>query len=165
VHGIGVCDDEDYFYKEIASIADEMGFQYPTTTTTSNDEPSPTTTEEYIRNIITIHQGKGLGYAISTPDELQFVQDFAYDTGIVLDPVYTGKALYNFIKYVQSNIHEFRNKKILFWHTGGTLGLYDKVLELHDNQIQNQSPCYRLDVYGKGFEGNSIDISQPTTPK
>jgi D-cysteine desulfhydrase len=84
VHAVGVCDDPEYFYDFVASISDEMGF-----TGTSND---------FVRRYMTAHQGKGLGYASSTPEELEFVSQFAVDTGIVLDPVYSGKALYHFCK-------------------------------------------------------------------
>lgn len=33
-------------------------------------------------------QAKGLGYAMNTAEELEFVKDIAKATGIVLDPVY-----------------------------------------------------------------------------
>ena len=93
VHAIGVCDDPDYFYQYIAGIADEMGFRVP------SDFAS---TESFMREHVVVHQGKGLGYARSTAEELEFVQAFCCATGIVLDPVYSGKALYNFVKYANS---------------------------------------------------------------
>lgn len=33
-------------------------------------------------------QAKGLGYAISTAEELKFVKEIATATGVILDPVY-----------------------------------------------------------------------------
>lgn len=33
-------------------------------------------------------QAKGLGYAISTAEELKFVKEIATSTGVILDPVY-----------------------------------------------------------------------------
>lgn len=33
-------------------------------------------------------QAKGIGYAISTSDELKFMKDIAASTGVILDPVY-----------------------------------------------------------------------------
>ena len=78
--------------------------------------------------------------------------------GIVLDPVYTGKALYNFFQFIKEDPDSFSGKNILFWHTGGVLGLYDKCADLLPT-LMNVSPCQRLDVYGKG---NGVDVSAPT---
>jgi D-cysteine desulfhydrase len=109
VHAVGVCDDPDYFYSYCSKIADEMGLQ----------TPSGTSTESFVRQHMTAHQGKGLGYATSTPEELNFVKDFALETGVVLDPVYSGKALYHFLTSVlEGDAENFRGKNILFWHTG-----------------------------------------------
>jgi 1-aminocyclopropane-1-carboxylate deaminase/D-cysteine desulfhydrase-like pyridoxal-dependent ACC family enzyme len=153
VHAIGVCDDPDYFYQFVAKIADQMGFQNPT-----GEEPNGTTTEDFVRQHLVAHQGKGLGYALSTDAELEFVMSFARDTGIVLDPVYSGKALYNFFQFVQEHPDSFSGKNILFWHTGGVLGLYDKCADLLPT-LKKVAPCHRLDVYGKGI---GIDVSSPT---
>ena len=153
VHAVGVCDDPDYFYRFVANIADQMGFQNP-----ASDESSTTTTEDFVRQHLVVHQGKGVGYAQSTEAELEFVMSFARDTGIVLDPVYSGKALYNFFQLVQEDPDSFSGSNVLFWHTGGVLGLYDKCADLLPT-LQNVAPCHRLDVYGKG---NGIDLSGPT---
>ena len=152
VHAIGVCDDEDYFYKFVASIADQMGFQPPCR---RNDDD-----EDFVRQHLVVHQGKGLGYAVSTEEELDFVMSFARETGIVLDPVYSGKALFNFFQFVrESDPDAFRGQNVLFWHTGGALGLYDKCEDLLPT-LKQESPCQRLDVYGKG---TGLDVSSPTS--
>jgi D-cysteine desulfhydrase family pyridoxal phosphate-dependent enzyme len=139
VHAMGVCDDPEYFYDYVAKIADEMGFTH-----------SSTDAGAFVRQHLVVHQAEGLGYAASTPEELDFVSNFAVETGVVLDPVYSGKALYHFLtQVVQEDSDEYQGKNVLFWHTGGALGLYDKGEALVDtlNQI---SPVKRLDVYGKG---------------
>jgi D-cysteine desulfhydrase len=146
VHAIGVCDDEDYFYKFVADIAENMGILLPAGTATP---------EEYIRKHLIVHQGKGLGYAISTTDELDFVMRFARETGIILDPVYSGKAMYNFFEHMKAHKGEFHGTNVLFWHTGGALGLYDKCDDLLP-KLKETAPCRRLDVYGKA---NGIDVS------
>jgi len=139
VHAMGVCDDPEYFYDYVAAIAEEMGFTLPSTHA-----------GEFIRRHLVVHQAKGLGYAASTPEELDFVTKFALDSGMVLDPVYSGKALYHFLSEVVPNDPDaFRGKNILFWHTGGALGLYDKGDALQDT-LNEVSPVKRLDVYGKG---------------
>lgn len=141
VHAMGVCDDPGYFYDYVAEIADQMGFTLPSVNA-----------REFIRQHLVVHQAKGLGYAASTPEELDFVTQFALDTGIVLDPVYSGKALYHFLTdVVKNDPDEYRGKNILFWHTGGALGLYDKGDVLIDT-LNQVSPAKRLDVYGKGGE-------------
>ena len=168
VHAVGVCDDPDYFYSYVAGIADDMGLLTTAPTTNDgnvmdgNDDASTTTTEDFVRECMTVHQGKGLGYASSTPEELDFVTRFAVETGITLDPVYSGKALYHFVEHVlPSNPEAFRGKNVLFWHTGGALGMYDKGDDLPLSVV---SKVKRLDVYGnKGKEGvdpsRIVDIS------
>lgn len=156
LHAIGVCDNPDYFYNTMATIAKDMGFLLP-----NNKDTNHETLKGFFQSHIKLHQGKGLGYAKSTSKELSFFMDFALECGIVLDPVYTGKALYNFLMYVNDNPSEFENGdgSILFWHTGNALGMFSKVDELMKNMQENDndffnlqtiSPVKRLDIYGKG---------------
>ncbi|KAL7576686.1 hypothetical protein ACA910_005612 [Epithemia clementina (nom. ined.)] len=159
IHAIGVCDDPDYFYHYVAKIATEMGLSLPllssssTTQPEHDDERNEETVEEFIRRHMLVHQGKGLGYAVSTEQELEFVRNFAQATGIVLDPVYSGKALYHFARYVvPAHPQDFAGKNVLFLHTGGALGLFDKVDTLSSStNVGAASPCQRLDVYGNGI--------------
>ncbi|KAI5673967.1 hypothetical protein M9H77_14331 [Catharanthus roseus] len=67
-----------------------------------------------------------LGYAMSTAEELQFMKEIAETTGVILDPVSSGKAAYGMVKDMAENSKKWEGKKILFIHTGGLLGLYDK---------------------------------------
>jgi len=154
VHAMGVCDSPDYFYDYVAGIADEMGLS------TLEGEG---TTEEYIRKHMIVHQGKGRGYASSTPEELEFISALSLETGVVLDPVYSGKALYHFFSNVLNgeDVETYRGANILFWHTGGALGMFDKASDL-TSIMSRISPVKRLDVYGKGGTGG-IDISQSLT--
>lgn len=149
VHAIGVCDDPDYFYSFVADIADQMGLTLP----------SSMTSEQFIRQHMTVHQGKGLGYSRATDDELEFIMDFATETGVVLDPVYSGKALYNFMQLVENDASSYAGQNIVFWHTGGALGLFDKCDDMLST-LQAERPCQRLDVYGKG---TGLDISKPSS--
>jgi D-cysteine desulfhydrase len=151
VHAVGVCDDPDYFYKFVAGIAQDMQFV----------PPDGSSVEDFVRKHMTVHQGKGKGYAVSTHGELEFIAGFARWTGIALDPVYSGKALYNFMLQVDRQPQLYRDKTVLFWHTGGALGLYDKLDDLTPT-ITASSPCIKLDVYGKGV---GLDISQSVNDK
>ena len=147
VHAVGVCDNPDYFYSTMSSIADDMGISLP----------SDTTTEQFVRDAVTVHHGKGRGYAFSTDEELDFILQFANETGIALDPVYSGKALYYFLKkVVEEDPKTYRNTNILFWHTGGAIGLYEKGDDLLE-KLSEKSPVKRIDAYGtKG--GGAVTI-------
>jgi D-cysteine desulfhydrase len=150
VHAMGVCDSPDYFYQYVARIADEMGIVVE----------GGKTTEEFIRQCMTVHQGKGRGYAASSPEELEFISELSLQTGVVLDPVYSGKALYHFFTNVLNgdDAEKYRGTNILFWHTGGALGLFDKAGDL-SQRMADISPVKRLDIYGKGGT-DEINISQ-----
>ncbi|XP_065850335.1 bifunctional D-cysteine desulfhydrase/1-aminocyclopropane-1-carboxylate deaminase, mitochondrial [Euphorbia lathyris] len=112
VHAFSVCDDPDYFHSFVEGLTDGL-----TARVNSYD-------------IVNIQNAKGLGYAMNTSDELQFVKEVAISTGIVLDPVYSGKAAYGMMKDMAENPKKWEGRKILFIHTGGLLGLYDKVEQL-----------------------------------
>lgn len=63
----------------------------------------------------------GAGYGV--PDEmgLAAIRTFARREGIILDPTYTGKAAAALLDMIdQSKLSE----PILFWHTGGTPGIF-----------------------------------------
>jgi D-cysteine desulfhydrase len=164
---MAVCDDPEYFYNFVADIVTEMGLVVPPND--DDDSVMVNSIQDYVRSCLTVHQCKGQGYAVSTADELQFLADFARQSGIVLDPVYTGKALYGFYQLLRDSPDQFRGGRILFWHTGGALGLYDKSPDLHpflrpvtlssSSSSQHRRQITRLDVYGKGNGG--LDVSVP----
>lgn len=52
-------------------------------------------------NINIIDDYIGLGYALSQPEEIEFIKDFAKSEGIILDPVYTGKCMDGFYKELE----------------------------------------------------------------
>lgn len=62
------------------------------------------------------------GYAKTQPELVNFIQTFSSSTGVLLDPVYTGKMLYALYDLIRKDyFHE--GSKILAVHTGGLLGL------------------------------------------
>ena len=77
LHAIGVCDNPEYFYNTMVSIAQDMGFILP-----DGKETNHETMKEFFQSHITVHQGKGLGYAKNTSSELSFFMDFALENGI-----------------------------------------------------------------------------------
>lgn len=64
----------------------------------------------------------GLGYGMPADDTIEAIELFAKTEGILLDPVYTGKAAAGMIDMIRKG--KFKDhEKILFWHTGGAMGL------------------------------------------
>lgn len=125
IHAFSVCDDPDYFYDFVQGLLDGLEAGVSS------------------RDIVKIQNAKGQGYAINTSEELKFVTDIAAATGVVLDPVYSGKAAYRLSKDMSENPKKWEGRKILFIHTGGQLGLYDKV----DQMASIVGNWHRLDVH------------------
>ncbi|WP_259070697.1 1-aminocyclopropane-1-carboxylate deaminase/D-cysteine desulfhydrase [Mucilaginibacter sp. X4EP1] len=62
------------------------------------------------------------GYGKTTPELISFIKQFVADTGILIEPVYTGKMLYALFDLAQKN-HFKPGDKILAIHSGGIWGL------------------------------------------
>lgn len=66
------------------------------------------------------------GYKKITSQKIRTIKDFARRTGIIFDPAYTGKAFYAY----NENFLEGRKKtNVLFIHTGGIFGIFEKSKE------------------------------------
>jgi D-cysteine desulfhydrase len=65
----------------------------------------------------------GPGYSLPTEGMVEAVQLLARLEGILLDPVYTGKAMAGLIDLVRRG-HFKKDEKVLFLHTGGSPALY-----------------------------------------
>ncbi|MCF8146311.1 MAG: D-cysteine desulfhydrase [Deltaproteobacteria bacterium] len=65
----------------------------------------------------------GPGYSLPTPEMAEAVTLLARTEGILLDPVYTGKAMAGLIDLVRKGYFK-TDSKILFLHTGGSPALY-----------------------------------------
>ena len=62
------------------------------------------------------------GFAKTTPELMCFIKQFAAITGIVLEPIYTGKMLYALYNLISK--HTFKpGQRIIAIHTGGLQGL------------------------------------------
>lgn len=69
--------------------------------------------------VTNVHFG---GYGKWTKELIDFIQDFFVQTGIKLDPIYTGKAVFALINdFVEGEIDNMQ--KIVFVHTGGLQGI------------------------------------------
>ena len=65
----------------------------------------------------------GDGYGIPSPETIQAIKLLAEKEGILLDPVYSGKAMAGLIDLVRKGVFN-KDDNILFIHTGGTTGLF-----------------------------------------
>jgi D-cysteine desulfhydrase len=63
------------------------------------------------------------GYGVLTPNEIKAVQYFAKQEGLLLDPVYTGRAAGGLIDLIRKGFFS-EEETVLFWHTGGTPALF-----------------------------------------
>lgn len=65
----------------------------------------------------------GPGYSLPTPEMVEAVQLLAQTEGILLDPVYTGKAMAGLIGLIRQGFFK-KTDNVLFVHTGGSAALY-----------------------------------------
>lgn len=111
IYGVNVCDDEEYFKSKIHEILKESVDYLNIDLSFSKDE------------IHIIDGYVGEGYALSRKEELDFIYEFAKLEGIILDPVYTGKAMYGLAEEIKKGIFN-QLKNLLFIHTGGIFGIF-----------------------------------------
>src|SRR4026209_2116410 len=64
----------------------------------------------------------GEGYGIPTAQSTEAIELTARRGGMFLDHTYTGKAMAGLI--AKARAAEFDDRKVLFWHTGGQVGLF-----------------------------------------
>ena len=72
---------------------------------------------------LTLHAGAGPGYARPHPPAQDAVELAARSQGLLLDPVYTGKAMAGLVDLIRAG--RFRSdQQVIFLHTGGTPALF-----------------------------------------
>jgi len=118
IAGVNVCDDRDYFLREIGTICEDAIAGYHLDIDFDRE-----------RDIEIIDGYVGRGYTLSQPEELKLIKEVAQTEGIFLDPVYTGKAFYGMVEELKRDPKCF-GERIIFIHTGGIFGLFPKAQEL-----------------------------------
>ena len=94
------------------------------------DEPSAAASQ-YVRSeelgervVATIYPDRrGEGYGIASPEVFALIAELARLEGLVLDPVYTGKAFAGMLSEIEGGRFEGCDD-IVFVHTGGIFGLF-----------------------------------------
>ena len=110
VAGVNVCDDRAYFVAAIGRIAADMHARWIL--------PPVAPADIYI-----VDGHVGLGYARSRPEELATLRTTAARDGLILDPVYTGKAFHGLCTELARDPRRF-GARVVFLHTGGVFGLF-----------------------------------------
>jgi D-cysteine desulfhydrase family pyridoxal phosphate-dependent enzyme len=65
----------------------------------------------------------GAGYGMAAEPEIEAIRLFARNEGLLLDPVYTGRAAAGLIDLIREGNFK-KDETVLFWHTGGTPALF-----------------------------------------
>ncbi len=110
VWGINVCDDEDYFLRKIRDDLKAWKKKYTL----------PFSLADWPLNVIDGYVGAGYGKA--SDELLALIADVARMEGVILDPVYTGKAFYGMLSEIQQGRFDDADD-VVFVHTGGIFGL------------------------------------------
>lgn len=126
VVGVNVCDDRAYFVERIGAILGGIEARFGLSAAA------------YLRRAdgpdggIEICDGfVGRGYAQSSPDELALLAAVCRASGVVLDPVYTGKAMFGLVTKLRADARSF-GERVVFVHTGGIYGLLAQAAAVRD---------------------------------
>jgi len=118
IWGVNVCDDEDYFLRKVAQDAADWRQRYPDVPAV---EISPRVLDGYV----------GKGYAAADTAVFELMAELCRLEGLVLDPVYTGKAFSGMVAEIAAGRFE-GCKDIVFLHTGGVFGLFPQRAAMQD---------------------------------
>jgi D-cysteine desulfhydrase family pyridoxal phosphate-dependent enzyme len=111
VLGISVDEPQDVLQKRVASLA--------TATAEVLGHPISFEPQEILVNADYL----GGGYGVMGDTEREAIHLFAKTEGLLLDPVYTGRAAAGMVDLIQGE-HFKPEETVLFWHTGGTPALF-----------------------------------------
>lgn len=111
VYGVAVCDGRQTFADRVRTIASEGAYSI------GQEGKDWSVVEGY----------QGPAYAVAERPVWETIRWLAEHEGILLDPVYTGKAMHALCTEVRAGRWGGR---LLFWHTGGAFGLFGRGAEL-----------------------------------
>jgi D-cysteine desulfhydrase len=117
VWGVNVCDDQAYFRSLIHRIAVEAIDRFRLPVQLRPEEIG------FLDGYV------GRGYGKSRPEEWTVILEAGRREGLILDPVYTGKAFYALAKEVAGG-RLAESREVLFLHTGGVYELFPLAAEI-----------------------------------
>jgi D-cysteine desulfhydrase len=106
VLAVCVCDDAAYFQKTVSRILSEARGHV-------DEEPAAIDFDDTV---------KGPRYGVMSDSQRSALVAFARASGIILDPVYTGKAMFGLVSAVRKG-RAPKGSRVLFLHTGGLPGM------------------------------------------
>ncbi|RLQ20418.1 pyridoxal-phosphate dependent enzyme [Seongchinamella sediminis] len=110
VWGINVCDNERYFLDKVAADAEDWRRRYPHVPPV---QAQPRVLDGYV----------GEGYGKASPQVFDLIAELCRLEGVLLDPVYTGKAFAGLVAEIAAG--RFSGcQDIVFMHTGGIFGVF-----------------------------------------
>lgn len=111
VLGISIDEPEDWLKTRVSQLASDASERLGERIEFTRDDVLAN--EEYCR----------AGYGVLTDAEREAVRLFAKHEGLLLDPVYTGRAAAGMIDLVHRGFF-MKEESLLFWHTGGQPALF-----------------------------------------
>jgi len=106
---VNVCDSAEYFQQRVGKLIEDTAREF-----------SLPLRERAIQ-VLDGHFGGG--YGLASDDDLRFYVRLARQEGVLLDPVYTGKAFQGMLAELKKDGGRF-GQKILFLHSGGTFATF-----------------------------------------
>jgi D-cysteine desulfhydrase len=119
VLGISIDEAEEWLKSRVSALASDASEKIGERIEFARDDVLAN--EEYCR----------AGYGVLTDAEREAVKLFAKYEGLLLDPVYTGRAAAGMIDLIRKGFFR-KEETVLFWHTGGQPALF---AEKYANQI------------------------------
>jgi D-cysteine desulfhydrase len=111
VLGMAVCDDEAYFQRKV--MQDLEGWKRRYGVEIDLQQLNVSVNDRYI----------GPGYAKAEKPVFDCIKWLGSTEGVVLDPVYTGKAFYGLVSDIRAGKYD-KNTDVVFVHTGGIFGVF-----------------------------------------
>jgi D-cysteine desulfhydrase len=111
VLGISIDEPEEWLKTRVSALASEASEKLGKRIDFTREDVLAN--EEYCR----------AGYGVLTDAERAAVRLFAKMEGLLLDPVYTGRAAAGMIDLIRKGFFK-KDETVLFWHTGGTPALF-----------------------------------------
>ena len=111
VLGISIDEPEEWLKQRVSALASDASEKLGERIVFSGEDVLAS--EEYCR----------AGYGVLTGGEREAVRLFAKYEGLLLDPVYTGRAAAGMIDLIRKGFFK-KEETVLFWHTGGQPALF-----------------------------------------
>jgi D-cysteine desulfhydrase len=111
VLGISIDESEEWLKRRVSALASDAS------------EKIGERIEFHPEDVLANEEYCKAGYGVLTEAEREAVRLFAKYEGLLLDPVYTGRAAAGMIDLIRKGFFK-KDETVLFWHTGGQPALF-----------------------------------------